>query len=86
MRANRAAHSGEWLEPTAIDLSLDAKRISVEIPTGFTQMLSGAPDLALEWRMAARSLFTTYFGRGYCAVEFFLDRPARRGAYLLVRK
>ena len=84
--AARAQLSGEWLEPAAIDLSLDAKRISVEIPTGFTQMLSGAPDLALEWRMATRELFTTYFARGYCAVEFFLDRPARRGTYLLVRQ
>ena len=84
--ANRARPAGEWLEPAAIDLSLDAKRISVEIPTGFSQMLSSAPDLALEWRMATRSLFATYFGRGYRAVEFFLDRAARKGTYLLTRK
>jgi predicted GNAT superfamily acetyltransferase len=51
---------------------------------GFTEMLSGAPDLALDWRMATRRIFTTYFGRGYRAVEFFLKRDARTGAYLLV--
>ena len=34
--AGRAQPAGEWLEPAAIDLSLDAKRISVEIPMGFT--------------------------------------------------
>jgi predicted GNAT superfamily acetyltransferase len=85
-RANRAQPAGEWLEPAAIDLSLDAKRISVEIPTGFSHMLSDAPDLALEWRMATRELFTTYFARGYRAIEFFLDREARKGAYLLTRK
>jgi predicted GNAT superfamily acetyltransferase len=83
--ANRTRRAGEWLEPAAVDLSLDARRISVEIPTGFTEMLSSAPDLALEWRMATRRLFTTYFGRGYHAVEFFLDREAHKGAYLLVR-
>ena len=83
--ACRAQAAGEWLTPAAIDLSLDAKRISVEIPTGFTQMLSGAPELALEWRMTTRELFTDYFARGYRAVEFFLDRASRKGTYLLVR-
>ena len=82
--AGRARPAGEWLEPAASDLSLDARRISIEIPTGFTDMLSHAPDLALEWRMTTRALFTTYFGRGYRAVEFFLDRSSRRGTYLLV--
>ena len=84
--ANRARPAGEWLEPAAIDLSLDAKRISVEIPAGFSQMLSSAPDLALAWRLATREIFTTYFARGYRAVEFFLDRPSRKGAYLMVRR
>jgi predicted GNAT superfamily acetyltransferase len=83
--AERAHPAGEWLAPAAIDLSLEAKRISIEIPTGFSQMLSAAPDLALEWRLATRELFTTYFARGYRAVEFFLDRPSRKGTYLLIR-
>lgn len=84
--ANRTQAASEWLEPVALDLSLDAHRISVEIPTDFTGMLGRAPDLALAWRMATRQLFTTYFARGYRAVEFFLDRPSRKGAYLLTRK
>ena len=83
--ACRAQAAGEWLRPAAIDLSLDAKRISVEIPTGFTQLLSAEPDLALVWRMATREIFTTYFARGYRAVEFVLDRASRKGTYLLVR-
>jgi predicted GNAT superfamily acetyltransferase len=58
----------------------------VEIPTGFTDMLSRAPDLALAWRMATREIFTTYFGRGYRAVDFFLDRANGKGAYLLTQK
>jgi chorismate synthase len=83
--AVRAQADGEWLKPEAIDLALDAKRISVEIPAGFTAMLALAPDLALEWRMTTRELFTTYFAHGYRAVEFFLDRQARKGSYLLVK-
>lgn len=82
---NRAAAAGEWLECASVDLTLDARRILVEIPMGFTEMLSQAPDLAMAWRMATRDIFTAYFARGYKAVEFFLDRPSGRGAYLLVK-
>ena len=57
----------------------------VEIPMGFTEMIFAAPDLALAWRMATRELFTVYFSRGYRAVDFRLDRAARKGAYLLIR-
>jgi chorismate synthase len=81
----RTEAAGEWLEPGAPDLSVEAKRISVEIPTGFTSMLAQAPELAMAWRLATREVFTTYFARGYRAVEFFLDRPSRKGKYLLVR-
>ena len=85
-RINRAAPAaGESLECADVDLTLDARRLAVEIPMGFTDMLSKAPDLALAWRMATREIFTTYFGRGYRAVEFFLDRPSRKGSYLLVK-
>jgi predicted GNAT superfamily acetyltransferase len=83
--ACRTRPVGEWPAPAAVDLTLDARRISVEIPTGFSEMLASAPDLALEWRMTTRELFTTYFARGYRAVEFFLDRPAGKGTYLLVK-
>jgi len=47
-------------------------------------MLTTAPQVALAWRMATREIFTTYFARGYKGVDFLLDRPAHRGAYLLV--
>jgi predicted GNAT superfamily acetyltransferase len=84
-RANRAKPAGDRFECADIDLNLDARRMLVEIPMGFTEMLSNAPDLALAWRMATREIFTTYFGNGYRAVEFFLDRAARKGSYLLTR-
>ncbi len=81
---NRIDASGEW--PLCVDVDLDqrSRALLVEIPTGFTQMLGGAPAIALDWRMATRGLFTTYFARGYRAVDFRLDRPAGKGAYLLV--
>jgi predicted GNAT superfamily acetyltransferase len=82
-RANRAVPASEWMVCQETDLALDSRRVLVEIPTGFTDMLSRAPDLALEWRMATRQIFTAYFARGYRAVEFFLDRPNGKGAYLL---
>jgi chorismate synthase len=85
-RANRAVAAGEWLACANTDLALETPRLTVEIPTGFTEMLSRAPDLALEWRMATREIFMTYFGRGYRAVDFFLDRADGRGAYLLTKK
>jgi predicted GNAT superfamily acetyltransferase len=83
---NHAVSAGEWLECGDVDLTLDARRLAVEIPTGFTDMLARAPHVALAWRMATRQIFNTYFGRGYRAVEFFLDRPSRKGTYLLVDK
>jgi predicted GNAT superfamily acetyltransferase len=85
VRLNHATSAGEWYECSDVDLDADARRLAVEIPMGFTAMLSRAPDLALAWRMATRRLFTNYFARGYRAVEFFLDRANRKGSYLLVR-
>ncbi|HEV8346359.1 MAG TPA: hypothetical protein VGQ16_07290 [Vicinamibacterales bacterium] len=84
-RVNRLAPAGEWHVSADIQLDLDARRLMVEIPMGFTEMLSRAPDLALDWRMATRRIFTTYFARQYRAVNFFLDRAAGTGAYLLER-
>jgi predicted GNAT superfamily acetyltransferase len=82
-RANRADRRGGWVECVDVNLALDARRLMVEIPTGFADMLTDAPELARRWRLATRAIFTTYFGRGYQAVEFFLDREAGKGAYLL---
>ena len=49
-------------------------------------MLSRAPALAGEWRMATRSIFTTYFGRGYTAIDFALDRASGVGRYVLANR
>jgi len=82
---NRIAPTGDWLESVDVDLSIDARRLLVHIPMGFTDMLAKNPELALAWRICTRAIFTTYFDRGYKAVDFLLDRSARQGTYLLIR-
>jgi predicted GNAT superfamily acetyltransferase len=73
----------KWLEPGAADLSVDARRMLVEIPMGFADMQAQEPQLALDWRMSTRAIFQTYLARGYRVVDFFLSRESQRGHYLL---
>lgn len=80
---NRTRARGKWLACDGVDLDRAERRLWVEIPAGFTGMQVEDPELALDWRMATRAIFTTYFGRGYRAVDFVLDRSAGRGRYLL---
>jgi predicted GNAT superfamily acetyltransferase len=80
---NSTVDDGQWPRCSGADLDLDARRVWVEIPTGFTEMQQEQPDLALEWRLQTREIFETYFARGYRAVDFELQREQHRGRYLL---
>jgi len=80
---NHGREKGEWLESSPPMLDVSERRLLVEIPTDFTEMQRRAPDLAMEWRLATRSIFETYLRRSYRVVDFFLSREARRGQYLL---
>ena len=82
---NPSRQAGRWLAPGEGRLDAADRRLLVEIPVGFTEMQAEAPALALEWRIATRRIFQSYFARGYRAVDFFLSREARRGQYLLSR-
>lgn len=75
------AHGGP--DPGPVELDRRDRRLAVEIPMGFSEMLVAEPERSLAWRLATRQAFTTYFARGYRAVDFFLDRARRRGRYLL---
>ncbi len=75
-----------WLANSDVFLARDDRRLTLEIPMGFTDMQREAPALALEWRMQTREIFETYFRRGYRVVDFYLDRPHHRGRYLLAKK
>lgn len=83
---NRTRPSARWSETAAIELERTDRRVWVEIPAGFTEMQAEAPDLARRWRFDTRRIFTTYFGRGYRAVDFVLNREGGFGRYLLARE
>lgn len=79
--------AGGFRHPGSIHLSLDATVIWVEVPAQYQAIKAAAPELALEWRLATRQVFETYFGAGYSAVDF-VSRQAggqRRNYYLLAR-
>jgi predicted GNAT superfamily acetyltransferase len=80
---NPSVESDARLRPGKPILDSLAERLLVEIPTGFNEMLACEPDLAVEWRITTRSIFNTYFARGYRVVDFFLSRETGRGQYLL---
>lgn len=80
---NPSSGGERWLRPGAPDLTLDAPRLLVEVPTGFTEMQASDPALALEWRMTTRAAFEHYLSGGYRIVDFFLAREHGRGQYLL---
>ncbi len=82
---NPSRNAGHALEPGPHDLSIDDRRVRVEIPEGFSEMQLHNADLALAWRMTTREVFRSYLGRGYRAADFLLHRDAGRGHYLLVR-
>jgi predicted GNAT superfamily acetyltransferase len=82
---NPSVAGSSHLAPGAADLSIDARRVLVEVPADFSDILASDPELALAWRLHTREIFQTYFGKGHRAVDFFLSREAGRGHYLLVR-
>ena len=81
-----AIHVGDgrrWPALDRIDLNLDERRVLVPVPANFTEMQRTDHETALQWRLGVREAFTHYFSRGYCAVDFLLDRARGDGAYLL---
>jgi len=82
---NQTVDAGKWRATRAGDLSIDARRVWIEVPAGFTEMQQESPELALEWRMHTREMFQTYFHHGYRAVDFALQREQQAGRYLLAR-
>lgn len=76
---------GNWLRAAGVRHDLDAPRVLVPVPGGFTSMQQDAVDHAQAWRLATRQAFIAYFARGYRAVDFYLDRRQGGGQYLLAR-
>jgi predicted GNAT superfamily acetyltransferase len=83
---NPSVDRGTHLAPGRATLTLDAARLLVEIPVGFSDLQKRDPELALEWRLATRGIFQHYFGAGYRTVDFFLSSDSGRGHYLLAQR
>src|SRR5436189_2393800 len=85
-RVNRAVRAGARLAPGDTDLTLSDRRLLVEIPGHYSELLLSDPALALDWRLSTRAIFQRYFARGYRVVDFFLARDRSRGEYLLAAR
>jgi predicted GNAT superfamily acetyltransferase len=83
---NPSLDRGAHLVPGPATLTLDAVRLLVEIPVGFSELQAQNPQLALDWRLATRAIFQHYFGAGYRVVDFFLSSDSGRGHYLLAQR
>lgn len=81
--ALRISGSADRPEPGQVDPTITGRRVSLEIPVGFSEMLLKDPRRALAWRLATREAFSAYLSRGYRVVDFFLEREKNRGRYLL---
>lgn len=82
---NTTVMEGECRKTKKIDLTIKERRLWIEIPTGFTEMMQRSPERALAWRMDVRQMFDEYLAKGYHAVDFVLQREAGFGRYLLAR-
>lgn len=69
----------------SINCKLTSKRVFVEIPESIQAMKSENLELATDWRLKTRHVFTHYFKKGYVVSGFASDRVegARRSFYVL---
>ena len=75
---------GEDQQPVSKD-DWSSELALIEIPTTLDELLKMQPALAADWRMATRHAFTQAISAGYIVEDFVLDKPARKGTYLLKR-
>ncbi len=67
---NYAAWEGNLPRPMATDLELDDKALLVQIPPDLNTIKKVNLNLARGWREASRTIFETYFRRGYVITGF----------------
>jgi len=72
---------GGWRAPGEGFSVPQAPTCRVEVPLNLGQLKLHAPDLARQWRLHTRRVFTALFAAGYVAVRF--ERQADRAYYLL---
>jgi predicted GNAT superfamily acetyltransferase len=69
--------------PGPPDLTLDAPRLRLPIPSSIQELKARGPELGALWRERTRTAFEAYFGRGYVAAE--LVRSGAVSDYVLTR-
>ncbi len=74
-------------ENVTLDLHSDSDTLLIEIPSDINTMKDKNMTLAQEWRKKTRSIFETYFSRGYTAHNVLsrITEGERRTYYLLRR-
>jgi predicted GNAT superfamily acetyltransferase len=80
LRGNGSSEDPAPLDPV---LNIDSDRLLVSIPSDVAGMLDRSAELALEWRLATRTVFTHYLAAGYEARE--LLRADHTSDYLLAK-
>lgn len=76
------------LIPYDIRLDLDEPELLMPLPINFQRLKEKDLSLAIEWRMAVRSVCESYFARGYGIVDFHVENRdgERNGYYRLARE
>lgn len=69
----------------SFNLYENEQQILIEIPADFQAIYDTDKDLALDWRLKSREMFTAYFDSGFTVVEFYrVPSPeGHRNFYLL---
>lgn len=72
---NQASIEPDGLVTPSVDNSLDvqvggAKILLVEIPARFPELSAQAPELAADWRIHTRKIFTDLFAAGFLVTDF----------------
>jgi len=82
VQAFNVEEEGGLLVPGEADLSLEADRILVPIPSSIQELKAESLEAAVRWRHATRAVLSCYVGRGYEVRELY--RSQRHSEYLLV--
>ena len=77
----------DFRKNVTLDVQLNSQRLLVEVPSNINTLKEKNMPLAQEWREETRTIFETYFGKGYTACNVLSEtkEKERRTFYLLRR-
>lgn len=79
----QAKTDGDWVRFAGSSPIPDQRHAIVPIPPHFLEMQQLDTAKALEWRLGLREVMTAAFTHDFRVADFFIDREAGGGAYLL---